>query len=173
LEVYEAIKTRKSTRAYDAKQIPNDVLLRVLEAGRVAPSANNSQPWHFIVVKNPEKREVLSKRMFTRFLIESPVVLVGCGEKEKRLHMVDVSIAMTQMVLAATAEGLGTCWIGDFDEKIIRSLLKMPDKYNVVCLLTIGYPREKLDLASKLMRTNNRKKMDNIVSLDEFGKKLA
>lgn len=170
--MYEAIKIRKSVRAYDPTPIPDEVLMRVLETGRAAPSANNAQPWHFIVVKNPDKREVLSKRMFTRFLVESPVVLVGCGEREKRFHVVDVSIAMQQMVFAATAEGLGTCWIGDFDDKTIRDLLKIPERYDIVCLLAMGYPREKLDLAAKLMRTHSRKKMENIVSSEEFGNKF-
>lgn len=172
MDVYEAIKTRRSVRAYETRQIPDDVLMRVFEAGRVAPSASNSQPWHFIVVKSPKKREVLSKRMFTKFLVESPVVIVGCGERERRFHLVDVSIAMQQMVLAATAEGLGTCWIGDFDEKVVRDLLKLPDKYAVVCLLAVGYEREKLDLTTKLLRTRNRKKIEEIVSLEEFGKTL-
>lgn len=170
LEVYEAIKARKSIRAYEAKEIPIVALKRVLEAGRSAPSAGNAQPWHFIVVRSQEKRSLLSKRVFTRFLSESPVVLVGCGEKEKRFHVVDVSIAMQQMVLAATAEGLGTCWIGDFDDKVVRDLLKIPENYDVVCLLAMGYPREKMDLASKLIGARNRKTIEKIVSYDEFGK---
>ena len=172
MEVYEAIMTRRSVRAYENKPIPDDILLKVLEAGRAAPSASNAQPWHFIVVKNPGKRMVLSKRMFTGFLAESPVVLVGCGERDKRYHMVDVSIAMQQMVLAATAEGLGTCWIGDFDDKVVCDLLKIPEKYNIVCLLAMGYPRDKLDLGAKLIRSRSRKKLDEIVSLEEYGKKL-
>jgi nitroreductase len=173
MEVYEAIMTRRSVRAYDSKQIPEDILLRVLEAGRAAPSASNAQPWHFIVIKNPGKRKILSKRMFTRFLAESPVVLVGCGEKNKKYHMVDVSIAMQQMVLAATAEGLGTCWIGDFDDRVVHDLLKIPEKYNIVCLLAMGYPREKLDLGAKLVRSRNRKKLEEIVSLNEFGNQIT
>ena len=173
MEVYEAIKLRKSVRAYDKKPIPDEILVRVLEAGRVAPSANNGQPWHFVVVGGQEKREVLSKRMFTRFLTECPVVIVGCGEKDRRHHVVDVSIAMQQMVLAATAEGLGTCWIGDFDEKTVQSLLKIPEKYNVVCLLAMGYPREKFDLTSSLMRTRSRKNLENIFSFEEFGNKQS
>jgi nitroreductase len=170
MDVYEAIKSRRSVRAYETKQIPDDVLMRILEAGRAAPSASNSQPWHFIVVKSQEKREILSKRMFTKFLMESPVVIVGCGEREKRFHLVDVSIAMQQMVLASTAEGLGTCWIGDFNEKVVRDLLKLPNKYNVVCLLAVGYEREKFDITDKLLRTHNRKKIEEIISLEEFGK---
>lgn len=172
LEVYEAFKIRKSVRAYDTRPIPDDVLMRVLEAGRVAPSASNAQPWHFIVVKSPEKREILSKRMFTSFLVGSPVVLVGCGERERRFHVVDVSIAMQQIVLAATAEGLGTCWVGDFDDKVVRNLLKIPERYDIVCLLAMGYPSEKLDLTATLMRTRSRKKIEEIVSFEEFGRRL-
>jgi nitroreductase len=173
LEVYEAIKIRKSVRSYDATPVPDDVLRRILEAGRVAPSANNGQPWHFIVVKSQEKREVLSRRMFARFLLESPIVIVGCGDKGARFNVVDVSIAMQQMVLAATAEGLGTCWIGDFDEKIIRELLRVPEKFGVVCLLALGYPRENLGLAAKLLGTRSRKRIESIVSYEEFGNSLA
>jgi nitroreductase len=88
MEVYEAIKLKKSVRVYDTKSILNEVLLRVLEAGRVAPSANNCQPWYFIVVKSQEKRKVLSKRMFTRFLTDCPIVIIGCGEKDKIFHVV-------------------------------------------------------------------------------------
>jgi nitroreductase len=173
LEVYEAIKIRKSVRSYDATPVPDDVLRRILEAGRVAPSANNGQPWHFIVVKSQEKREVLSRRMFARFLLESPIVIVGCGDKGARFNVVDVSIAMQQMVLAATAEGLGTCWIGDFDEKIIRELLRVPEKFGVVCLLALGYPRENLGLAAKLLGTRSGKRIESIVSYEEFGNSLA
>ncbi len=170
MEVYDAIAARKSVRAYDSRQIPDDALMRILEAGRAAPSANNAQPWHFVIVKSAQKRAVLAKRMFTRFLVESPLVLVGCGERKKRFHIVDVSIAMQQMVLAATAEGLGTCWIGDFDDEVVRDLLKIPEKYDVVCLLAMGYPREKLDLISKLTSARNRKSIEKIVSYEEFGK---
>ena len=173
MEVYEAIKIRKSVRSYDATPVPDDVLMRVLEAGRAAPSANNGQPWHFIVVNSREKREVLSKRLFARFLLEPPIVIVGCGDRRGRFYVVDVSIAMQQMVLAATAEGLGSCWIGDFDEKVIRELLRVPEKYSVVCLLALGYPKEKMELAAKLLGTRSRKRIESIVSYEEFGNSLA
>jgi nitroreductase len=124
-------------------------------------------------VKSREKREVLSKRIFARFLLESPIVIVGCADRRGRFHVVDVSIAMQQMVLAATAEGLGTCWIGDFDEKVIRELLRVPEKYGVVCLLALGYPKEKLELAAKFLGTRSRKRIESIVSYEEFGNSLA
>lgn len=173
MEVYEAIRIRKSVRSYDATPVPDEVLMRVLEAGRAAPSANNGQPWHFIVVKSQEKREVLSRRMFARFLLESPIVIVSCGDKGARFNVVDVSIAMQQMVLAAISEGLGTCWIGDFDEKVIRELLMVPEKFGIVCLLALGYPRENLGLTTKLLGTRSRKRIESIVSYEKFGNSLA
>ncbi len=67
---------------------------------------------------------------------------------------------------------MSTCWVGDFDDKVVRNLLKIPERYDIVCLLAMGYPSEKLDLASKLMRTRSRKKMEEIVSFEEFGRRL-
>jgi nitroreductase len=172
LEVFDALRIRKSVRAYELKQIPDEVLMKVLEAGRISPSANNAQPWHFIVIKDFDKRKTLSKRRWTKFLSEAPVVLVGCGDRGRSpdFNVIDVSIALQQMVIAATAEGLGTCWIGDFDGKTVRDLVKIPDKFDVVCMLAMGYPREKLDMAAKIIRARSRKKLDEIVSYEEYGK---
>ncbi|MDH4122749.1 MAG: nitroreductase family protein [Thermoplasmata archaeon] len=174
MEVYETLQKRKSTRSYDARSIPDDVLGRVLEAGRIAPSAVNYQPWHFIVVKEQERRDILSKAPFARFLKESPVVIVGCGDSRKspKWHVVDVAIAMQQIVIAATSEGLGTCWIGSFYEDKVRNLLKIPDRYRVVALLAVGYPKEKSSILGKLKRSTSRKDLSEIVSMEEFGQAM-
>jgi nitroreductase len=171
LEVFDAIEKRKSVRAYDSRPVPEDVLMKVLETGRIAPSASNIQPWHFIVVKDPERRKALSDGKWAKFLTESPVVIVGCGNKKKspEWHVVDVTIAMQQMVIAATAEGLGTCWIGSFYEDKVRKALKVPEELRIVAMLAVGYSKEKSDLTSKIVRSRNRKKMDEILSYEEFG----
>lgn len=83
--------------------------------------------------------------------------------------MIDVTIAMQQMVIAATAEGLGTCWIGSFYEDRVRKVLKIPEELRVVAMLAVGYTRDKLDLPAKMARSRNRKKMDEILSYEEFG----
>jgi len=173
MDVFEAIKSRKSVRAYDSRPIPNEILLRILEAGRLAPSAGNIQPWHFIVVGDVEKRKRLAHARYARFLAESPVVIVGCGDQKAspQWYMVDVAIALENIVLAATNEGLGTCWIGSFSEDEIREMLKIPEKFRVVALLAIGYSRKKFDLAGKLLHfVRRRKKLKKIVSFEEFGK---
>jgi len=176
MDVLEAIKTRKSVRAYDSRPIPNEILLRILEAGRLAPSAGNIQPWHFVVVSDVEKRKRIAQTRYARFLGESPVVIVGCGDQKAspRWYMVDVTIALENMVLTATNEGLGTCWIGSFSEDEIREMLKIPENFRVVALLAVGYSRKKLDLAGKLLHLiRRRKKLKKIASFEEFGKFAA
>ena len=174
MEVSEAIRVRKSVRAYDQKDIPEDVLGRILEAGRISPSASNTQPWHFIVVRDAAKRKILSRHRWTKFLTESPVVIVGCGDKKDAdWYVIDVSIALQTMVLAATSEGIGTCWIGDFDEDEVRGLCKIPEDFGVVCLLALGYPREKLDISRAVTGGSRRKAPSKIVSYEEFGRSGA
>ena len=175
LDVFEAIQVRKSVRAYDSKPIPKEILMKILEAGRISPSAANWQPWHFIVVTDPEKREILSKWIWTRFLRESPVVIVGCGDKKRspEFHVIDVSIALQSMVLMATAEGIGTCWVGGFKEDVVRELCKIPENFEVVCLIAMGYPREKFSLSRIIAGGKRRKAISEVVSFDEFGKKDA
>jgi nitroreductase len=171
MDVFEAILARKSVRAYDSKPVPNDVLMKVLEAGRLAPSASNRQPWFFMAVTDPEKRKALTGGPYAKFLKESPVVIVGIGDPQTSAewHVVDVTIALTQMVLAATNEGLGTCWIGSFYEDKVKEALGIPGRLKVVAMLAVGYPREKMDLGAKILRMRNRKPMEEILSFDQFG----
>jgi nitroreductase len=172
MKVFEAVQSRRSIRAYEPRPVPEDVLSRILEAGRLAPSANNRQPWHFIVVKDPEKKKVLSAGKYAHFLVDTPVVVVGCGDAElsPRWYAVDVTIALQNMVLTATEEGLGTCWIGSFDEDPVRKCLNVPERYKVVAMLAMGYPKDKLDIGAFLIRSKNRKALKEITSTEEFGR---
>ena len=174
MDVFEAVQKRHSARAYESTPVPDEKLDRILEAARLAPSAGSIQPWHFIVVTDREKREVLAKGgRYARFLAESPVTIVGCGDQKAspNWYAVDVAIAMQNMVLTATAEGLGTCWVGSFSEERVRSLLKIPERFRVVALLAVGYHREKLELTSKVLHFIRRKKsLEKIASFEEFGR---
>jgi len=111
MDMFEAVQQRKSVRAYKDDLLPKEKLERILEAGRLAHSARNVEPWYFIVVTDAEKRKILSKGRYAKFLTQSPVVIVACGDKEASAdwYAVDVSLAVENMVLAAQAEGLGTC----------------------------------------------------------------
>jgi nitroreductase len=176
LDVFEVIQKRKSVRSYEPTPVSVEKLRKVLEAARLAPSAGNIQPWHFIVVIDEDKRRKIARGcMFGRFLAESPVVIVGCSDQRASpsWHAIDTCIAMENLVLAATGEGLGTCWIGAFNEKKIKEMLKIPSHLKVAALLALGYTREKFSLSEKLAHLiRPRKKLEKIAYLEEFGEKF-
>ncbi len=143
-----------------------------MEAAWVSPSANNRQPWHFIVVTDPKKRKALSKGLYAKFLHEAPTVVVACSDEKAspKWYAVDTAIATQSMVLVATGEGLGTCWVGSFDETDVRNLLDIPDNLRVVALLPIGYHRDKIDLVRVLNHSmRKRKLLKEIVSHEKYG----
>jgi nitroreductase len=173
MEVFEAIRKRHSVRSYLPDEVSSEKMEKILEAARLAPSAGNIQPWHFIVVSSQQKRKKLSKGRYAKFLAESPIVLVGCGDKKAspNWHTVDTAIAMQNIVLTATSEGLATCWIGSFNENQVKELLSIPERFRVIALLAVGYRREKLEMASKVLHfLRRKKKLQKIVSTEEFGK---
>ncbi len=145
MDVYDAIQKRKSIRFYKPTPVPQEILMKLLNAARIAPSARNTQPWHFIVVTDAEKRKELSKGMYAKFLANTPAVIVACGniKTSSDWYAVDTSLAVENIILAATAEGLGTCCVGSFNEADVKKLLAIPDKFSVVMLLAVGYPTDK------------------------------
>ena len=146
MSLIDFIHTRRSIRRYEKKDIPEEVLAQIFEAGRQAPSAVNKQPIHFVIVKDNEKQKELSNGLFNRFVKDAPVVIVGCADVNSLLTgkwaIVDATIAMQNMVIAAWTLGVGSCWLGDFNEKKVKELLRIPNKWKVVALVTLGYPDE-------------------------------
>jgi nitroreductase len=176
VDVFEAIQERRSIRSYIDKPIEREKMEKILEAARLAPSARNTEPWHFIAVTNAEKRKALSKGLYAKFVAQAPLVIVACGDKKASSdwYAVDVSLAVENMVLTAISEGLGTCCVGSFNEREVKELLKIPNNYEVIVMLTIGYAGEKLDLSSKLLRlVRSRKTLSEVASEDVFGKPLV
>jgi nitroreductase len=171
MDFYEVIKERRSVRRYKPDQIPDDILNRILETGRIAPSAKNIQPWHFIVVKNPEIKEMVADACRNqRFMAEASVIICGCALEDiawgrmggyMSSFAVDLAIAMEHMILAAANEGLGTCWIGAFVEKDVKKILGIPDNVRVVALTPVGYPAE-------VPKDRGRKLLKDIVSYDKY-----
>lgn len=172
MDVFEAVKKRRSIRRYLPNPVSKSILKRILEAGRLAPSASNLQPWHFIVVTDPKKRKALSAGRSAKFLTKSPVVIVGCGNRaaSPKWYIVDTTIALENMVLVATEKGIGTCWIGSFNEESFKDLLKIPKEFTVVAMLSVGYPKDSLQISGKAARlVKPRKKIGEISSAEEFG----
>jgi nitroreductase len=171
MDTFQTIQARKSIRAYQDKPVPRETLERILEAGRLAPSARNVEPWHFITVTNPEKRKALSKGMYAKFVAGAPLVIVVFGDKKASSdwYAVDSALAAENMVLAAVSEGLGTCFVGSFDEADVRSVLGVPDTFEALVMITLGYPQEKLDLSSKLLKlVRSRKVLSEVASEEEY-----
>jgi nitroreductase len=171
MDVFEAVQKRRSVRAYDSAPISEEKMSKILEAARLAPSAGNIQPWHFIVVTDVEKRKKLAQVRFAKFLSQAPIVIVGCSDQKASpsWFAVDVSIAMQNMVLTATGEGVGTCWIGSFNEDQVRELLKIPENFRVVALLAMGYPGKKIDIMGKILHfIRRRKRLKRIISYEEW-----
>ncbi|HOJ31148.1 MAG TPA: nitroreductase family protein [bacterium] len=177
MEFCQVIKTRRSIRKYTGKEIDEEVLRRVLDAARIAPSGSNRQPWKFIVVKDSERKNKLAQLCHNQFFIaEAPVVIVACG---RNIHynrggwmgdcsvLVDVAIAVDHLTLAARAEGLGTCWIGLFDNTGTKKFLEIPDDVNVVALTPLGYPAHR----DQFMETSDRLPLEEIVFFEKWGKK--
>ncbi len=150
MDVIEAIRRRRSIRKYQNKPVEEEKLNRVLEAGRLAPSAKNLQDWRFIVVRDPDTRRRLAEAAKNQwFIAEAPVVIAACGTETnyvmtcgQHTYTIDVSIAVDHMTLEATELGLGTCWIGAFYEDRVKEILGIPDHIRVVALLPLGYPAE-------------------------------
>ena len=169
MDVHEAIRSRRSIRAYDSRDVEEDKLVRILESGRLSPSASNRQERRFIVIKDASTRELLSEAARNqRFVAEAPVVIAACSVESDYVmlcgqpaYAIDTAIAVDHMTLAAVEEGLGTCWIGAFDETKVKKILNIPDDVRVVALLPIGYP-------STIPPPKPRKSLDDIVMREKW-----
>ncbi len=154
MEVFEAIKTRRSVRAFTKQDVPNEVVLKLIDAARWAPSAGNIQPWEFVIVRNPDvKRKLAAAALHQTFIEEAPVVVVVCadqfrsergyGSRGAGLYCLQDTAAATQnLLLAAHALGLGACWVGAFYEREVSEALKVPKGVRPVAILPIGHPAE-------------------------------
>ncbi len=171
MKVLDVIQKRRSVRKYKEDPIPEKVFMRVLEAARLAPSGKNFQPWKFVIVKDKALKEKLAQASAGQFFMaEAPIIIVGCGFPDNcYAHMgrymkswsVDVTIALEHLILQAQEEGLGTCWIGSFEEEEVKAILNIPENVKVLALTPLGYPDE-------IPRFRGRKSLDEIISYDLF-----
>jgi nitroreductase len=170
MNVFDAIKQRRSIRAFEDRPIEEEKLLRVLEAARLAPSAKNRQEWRYVLVKDKDLRRRLAVACNNQYFIaEAPVVIVGCATMTDYVltcgqpaYTIDVTISMDHMTLQAVEEGLGTCWIGAFQEDEVKELLNVPPEMRVVEVMPLGYP--KFQPQSKL-----RVALNKIVFHEKYG----
>lgn len=169
MDVLTAIEGRRSIRKYSQAFIEEEKLKLVSEAMRLAPSASNSQKWKFIFVTDKEKRKKLMEAADgQKFIQEAPVTVVGVATEDQHIMMcgqktstTNVSIAMAYMTLEAYELGLGTCWIGHFDEEKVKEALDIPANMRAVAISPLGYPDEDPD-------ERPRKSADEVISFNNF-----
>ena len=179
MDFLDLVKHRQSDRGYLDKPVSNEVLIRCLEAARLAPSACNAQPWHFVVVTDPEVKNTLadctsnSVLGMNHFTKQAPVHVAVIEEsanftstagsviKKRHFPLTDIGIAVEHFCLQAASEGLGTCILGWFDEKKVKKLLQVPKRKRVQLIITIGYSAQET-------REKRRKNLEDIHSFNSY-----
>jgi len=177
----ELIRARRSVRRYAEQPVERTVIEECLEAARLAPSAENAQPWRFVVVDDPEVKARLAQAAFsgvyrpTRFaaraativaVLAKPDILanrLGTAIQGTKYYLIDCGIACQQFVLRATELGLGVCYIGWYSKRGVRKVLQVPRSHDIVVLLAVGYP----DAAPA--KSKPRKPLSDLVSYNRFG----
>jgi len=183
-DLFALVESRSSVRRYAERPVPDETILSIIESARKAPSAENTQPWRFVVVKDPQARQKLSRACFsgiyrpTQFAAQAPVIVALCADRSAFLerageiiqriafYQLDCGIAGEHLVLAAAALGLGTCWIGWFDRRKAKKVLGVPAHGEVVSLIAMGYPAE-----GTVPRQKVRRPLASMVWLDAWGKR--
>jgi nitroreductase len=181
MDFRDLVKHRKSVRNFLDKPVDREKILTCLEAARLAPSAGNSQPWKFIVVDDKELKNKVCDRAFrglyslNSFCKTAPVVVAVISEKSKFLtrigavfrgtkyHLIDIGIACEHFVLQAEELGLGTCWIGWFDERAVKAVLDVPRHKKIDILIALGYYNRET-----LVAGHGREPMDKIASFNSY-----
>jgi len=169
VELMEVIRKRRSVRRYKPDPVPEEDIKYALEAARLAPSWANTQCWHFVVVTDQDvKREVAQAGNGNRWIARAPVIIVACADPTRPgarddipNYLVDMGIAIEHLILAATERGLGTCWIGWFDESKVKEVLGVPENIRVVASTPLGYPDE-------APAARGRKGLEEIISYNRY-----
>ncbi len=182
MDFTELVQARRSVRTFSDKEVSEKIIKQVVECARLAPSWKNQQCWHFIIIQDKERiAELVSGGMVlgNSWLKKAPVLVVACGEPAKSgnrggvpYYAVDVAIAMDHLILGATELGLGTCWIGVFDESKLMDTLEVPKNMKIVGLTPLGYPADNLSVRERLTKAaisgKRRKPLGEIIHYEKW-----
>ena len=166
MDVFKAILERRSIRKYvKDKKIPEETLQKLLEAARLAPSGRNKQEWSLVIVEDLEiKQELVPACNNQTFVGNASIVIAGVVNPSWKWCDVDLTIAFEHIVLEAVELGLGTCWIGAFEENKVKKVLNIPGKLRVTILLTVGFPAEK-------PKPRPKKPLEQLIHINKYSKK--
>ena len=165
METFDAVRTLLAVRSYQAKPVPDDLVRRIVEAGRLTGSGMNGQPWHFIVVRDPETlRKLGALASSGSYTAQAPLAIVVATEKS-RFAMSDASRAIQSMLLTAWAEGVGSNWVGFGGLDKVKALLDIPSGHDVPAILPFGYPARAVGKGKK-----RRKALREVAHLERYGR---
>lgn len=168
MDVFECISTLSSIRNYKQKEVPDETIMKVMEAGRLAPSAHNDQPWEFILLKDKDKIKQMDRYCSSgTFIVQVDFAVIVLTDPRSKWHEIDTTRAVQNMVLTAWSYNLGSCWIGRIDKEGLSNFLKIPDKWNILTVLPFGYFNE-----SMVSGTKFRKSPKEVFHLNEYGKNI-
>lgn len=175
MDALTAIKARRSIKSFRADRVPIKTIYKLIDAARWAPSAGNLQSWEFILVEDATaKKQLAMAALNQEFISSAPVVIVACADTERSAvkygvrgkyfySIVDASAAIENLMIAATSLGLGTCWVGSFNNNIVRDVLGLPEGIAPVAIIPLGFPA---DEGERSTRTS----IGNILHFERFGK---
>lgn len=162
----DCIRRRVAIRSFTKEPVPDSVMLKILEAGRWAPSSKNSQPWHFIVVRERRTLESLSRLTTTGPHLATAPVAIAVATIGAKMPQTDAARAIQNMVLVAWDLGVGTCWITNFNQEEAKRLLNLPEEAVFITAMPFGYPDP-----SEARRKKRRKPLEEIVHWERYGRK--
>ncbi len=180
MEFRDVIEQRRSIRSFTSQPVDDATLTYILECAQKAPSWANKQCWRFIVIRNKETINQIAKtNVINHWLKTAPCLIIACGDptesgsrNDMQYYLVDVAIAFEHLILAAADIGLGTCWIGGFDEQKIKHLLEIPKRIKVVAFTPVGYPSEKPSVRENMIkffaRSTTRKSLAEVVHYEKW-----
>jgi len=175
MNVFDAITSRRSVRRFEKKSVDDNLIGVMLYMATQAPSVGNTQDWHFVVVKDEEQKNKLAKASLRQgFIADAPVVIVVCSDLEKismkygkrgetLYSAIDAAGAIQNMMLSATALGLGSCWVGAFDEEEVKTVLELPDHVRPIAVVPVGYPAE-------TPRKHDKIPFEYVTSVEKYGR---
>ena len=161
--VYEAVRTVLALREYQDRDIPDDVLRRIVDAGRLTASARNGQPWHFVVVRDRDSLRKLGSMVRTGGYTANAAAAIVVACEKNSYAMSDASRAIQSMILASWADGVGSNWTGFGGIEAVRQEFGIPDMYDVLAVMPLGYPRR------RVIGKKRRKPFDEVVSAERYG----
>lgn len=184
MDLEQVIASRYSVRDFLSQEIPEDILNRIIEAGRVAPSFQNRQCWRYIICRDREVIKQLANgsgllSKVNLFIKKAPVIIVACADPSDSgrvnnmdYYLVDTAISFQQMMLVAWNYGIGSCWLAAFNEQKVKAILQVPERIKVVAMSPFGYPKEKKSVYSKAVSlfagSKKRKQINKIYSYNKW-----